>query len=89
MVSNNFKEIHMGGGRRVFELGNPEGRGFKQFWKFRWKGGGVKKPINMLLIIVRTYIFSFYSLVMAASSDHPETMIATRSLDNSEVQSFS
>ena len=51
-----------------------------------WIVGSV---INMLLIIARTYIFSFYSLVMAASSDHPETMKATRSLDNSEVQSFS
>jgi len=29
----------------VFELGNPEGRGvLKRLWKFRWKGGGVKKP---------------------------------------------
>ena len=28
----------MGGG--VIELGNPEGRGLKQFWKFRCKGGG-------------------------------------------------
>ena len=68
-------EILRGGGSSSF--GNSGGR------------GGVKKPINMLLIIVRTYIFSFYSLVMAASSDHPETMKATRSLDNSEVQSFS
>ena len=28
----------MGGG--VFKLGNPEGRGLKQFWKSRWMGGG-------------------------------------------------
>ena len=32
-------------GGAVFELGNLEGRGgLKQFLKFRWKGGGVKKP---------------------------------------------
>ena len=30
----------MGGG--VFKLGNPEGRGLKQFWKSRWMGGGSK-----------------------------------------------
>ena len=100
MVSNNFMEIHMGGG--VFELGNPEGRGAQPVLEIQVERGVTKpclpswgcgffleKPINMLLIIVRTYIFSFYSLVMAASSDHPETMKATRSLDNSEVQSFS
>ena len=100
MVSNNFMEIHMGGGSLNLEI--LRGGGLKQFWKSRWKGGSKKpclpswgcgffleKPINMLLITVRTYIFSFYSLVMAAPSDHPETMIATRSLDNSEVQSFS
>ena len=26
-------------GEGVFELGNPEGGGLKQFWKFRWNGG--------------------------------------------------
>ena len=90
----------MGGG--VFELGNPEGRGAQAVLEIQVEGGVKKlclpswgcgffleKPINMLLIIVRTYIFSLHSLVMAASSDHPETMKATRSLDNSEVQSFS
>ena len=90
----------MAGG--VFELGNPEGRGAQTVLEIQVEGG-VKKPclpssgcgffleksIYMLLIIVRTYIFSFYSLVMAASSDHPETMKATRSLDSSKVQSFS
>ena len=50
-----------------------------------WIVGSV---INMLLIIARTYIFSFYSSALAASSDHPETMKATQSLDNPEVQSF-
>ena len=41
-VSNNFMEIQMGGGGGVFELGNREGRGLKQFWKSRWMGGGAK-----------------------------------------------
>ena len=78
----------MGGGGSL-NLEILRGGGSSSFGNSGGRGGGVKKPINMLLIIVRTYIFSFYSLVMAASSDHPETMKATRSLDNSEVQSFS
>ena len=41
MVSNNFMEIHMGGG--VFELGNPEGRGAQAVLEIQ-VGGGVKKP---------------------------------------------
>ena len=36
-----WKSRWMGGG--VIELGNPEGRGLKQFWKFRCKGGGGSK----------------------------------------------
>ena len=43
MVSNNFMEIHMGGG--VFELGNPEGRGAQAVLEIQVEGGGgVKKP---------------------------------------------
>ena len=38
MVSNNFMEIHMGGG--VFELGNPEGRGAQAVLEIQVEGGG-------------------------------------------------
>ena len=37
MVSNNFMEIHMGGG--VFELGNPEGRGAQAVLEIQVDGG--------------------------------------------------
>ena len=37
MVSNNFMEIHMGGG--VFELGNPEGRGAQAVLEIQVEGG--------------------------------------------------
>ena len=39
-VSNNFMEIHMGGG--VFKLGNPEGRGAEAVLEIQGDGGGVK-----------------------------------------------
>ena len=41
-VSNNFMEIHVGGG--VFELGNPEWRGAQAVLEIQADGGGgVKK----------------------------------------------
>ena len=43
MVSNNFMEIQRGGGGRVFELGNPEGRGAQAVLEIR-VDGGIKKP---------------------------------------------
>ena len=48
MVSNNFMEIHMGGG--VFELGNPEGRGAQAVLEIQVDGG--------VPFIVRMWIFS-------------------------------
>ena len=41
MVSNNFMEIHMGGG--VFELGNPEERGAQAVLEIQVEGGGGSK----------------------------------------------
>ena len=34
----------MGGG--VVELGNPEWRGLKQFWKSRWMGGSKNRAFH-------------------------------------------
>ena len=53
MVSNNFMEIHMGGG--VFELGNPEGRGAQAVLEIQVEGGGVKKTVPS---VVGVWIFS-------------------------------
>ena len=44
MVSNNFMEIRMDGGGGSLNLEILRGGGLKQFLKFKWKGGGVKKP---------------------------------------------
>ena len=40
------------------------------------------------MLLKQGLIFPFYSPVIAASSDHPETKKAKRSLDNLEVYSF-
>ena len=40
------------------------------------------------MLLKQGLIFPFYSSVIAASSDHPETKKAKRSLDNLEVYSF-
>ena len=52
MVSNNFMEIHMGGG--LFELGNPEGRGAQAVLEIQVEGG-VKKTVPS---VVGVWIFS-------------------------------
>ena len=61
----------MGGGG-VFELGNPEGRGLKQFWKSRWMGGGGQKTIPS---VVGVWIFFWnnpllYSLIVVVITLH-------------------
>ena len=40
-MSNNFIEIQRDGGSLDLEI--LRGEGLKQFWKFRWKGGGGQK----------------------------------------------
>ena len=51
-VSNNFMEIHMGGG--VFKLGNPEGRGAEAVLEIQGDGGGSKTVPS----VVGVWIFS-------------------------------
>ena len=71
----------MGWGRGwVFELGNPEGRGLKEFWKSRWMGGGgVKKSYlsweSGSVSVVGVWIFFrnnplLYSLIVVVITLH-------------------
>ena len=66
----------MGGwGGGVFELGNPGGRGLKQFWKSRWMGGGggVKKPYLLSWELVWIFFWNnplLYSLIVVVITLH-------------------
>ena len=53
MVSNNFMEIQRGGGGRVFELGNPEGRGAQAVLEIQVDGASKNRAF-----VVGVWIFS-------------------------------